>query len=1031
MKRLLHLSLIVGLFLFNLHSGIKAQTKQGQPLLAEELAKMNGSQPLKSRANIASTVSNKTFNMDSITFWVGSGTKRAAMAIQWKTVDGTVIPPLVWGYKWTDDADGTGIAMLTAILKADPRLYALIMGGTQYGSAIGGLGYDADQKGELGLLKDNAVYYPSDGIVSTSAYDFDDWTAVDANDYWYSGWYTGFLTYMIRADYTAEFSSSGLGASSRQLADGCWDMWVANPGFDWITDASISATFKAAPQSMNYSKGTFIVNEDWFGHNNSTVNFLDGDGNWHYRVFQTENPGHELGATSQFGTIYGGKMYIVSKQAKDGGATIQGSRLSVSNARTMKVINEIADFDANADGRSFLGVDENTGYIGTNSGIYIYDIPSGTVTGKVTGTASSGGLYNGQIGNMMRVGDRVFAIQQSTGILVINPNTQTVETTIAGDYGSIVLSKDGNLWISTDENANAGKTLVKLNPYTLASTDFTLPDEAAIPNSWYAWTADGFCAGNVTNSLYWKNNGGWFASTKIYKLDASNPTSAPTVIFDSSDGEWGIYGAGFRIDPVTDEIYVSMYKSFGDPTYKVVKLSSDGTVLDEYPMEDNYWFPAMPVFPDNYAPVIDLGSTKVSFKGKKSIYLGDKVTDKDNFDAAIVKSVTVANSDILTATIQNDSLKLTGKVASGSTTLTLRANSNGKIVTSIITANVIDAPSITSQPADQDVVVDEKSTFSVEAAGGDLAYQWYKNGTAISGATSSSYSINKSALTDNGAVFYCQVFNDLGTVTSNTATLTTELIVPQITAQATASVTKAEKSGTVRFSVTARGGNISYQWYKDDVAISSATSYSYSISSSKLLKAVSGVYYCVVTNAMGNATSDKATLTVLTKAAITSQPVSQTVESGSAATLSLVATGDNLAYQWYKKVSGTGTAIAEAANSSYTINAASDADAGIYYCVVSNAVSSAQSNDVTLTVSVATDIDQSSIAQTVLVYPNPFADYIIVNTDMEMQAILINLSGKTLISAKLTAGSNRINTSALPAGVYLLKTGSKTVKLVK
>lgn len=70
---------------------------------------------------------------------------------------------------------------------------------------------------------------------------------------------------------------------------------------------------------MDYSQGTFIVNEDWYGHQNSTVNFLTQDGEWHYRVFQTENPGHELGCTTQFGTIYGDKFYLVSKQERDPG----------------------------------------------------------------------------------------------------------------------------------------------------------------------------------------------------------------------------------------------------------------------------------------------------------------------------------------------------------------------------------------------------------------------------------------------------------------------------------------------------------------------------------------------------------------------------------------------------------------------------------------------------------------------------------------------------------------------------------------
>jgi len=67
----------------------------------------------------------------------------------------------------------------------------------------------------------------------------------------------------------------------------------------------------------------------------------------------------------------------------------------------------------------------------------------------------------------------------------------------------------------------------------------------------------------------------------------------------------------------------------------------------------------------------------------------------------------------------------------------------------------------------------------------------------------------------------------------------------------------------------------------------------------------------------------------------------------------------------------------------------------------------------------------------VSVYPNPIKDYVNISITEDSQAIIIDLSGKTLISLTLNAGSNRINTSALPSGVYLLKAGNKVVKLVK
>lgn len=82
-------------------------------------------------------------------------------------------------------------------------------------------------------------------------------------------------------------------------------------------------------------------------------------------------------------------------------------------------------------------------------------------------------------------------------------------------------------------------------------------------------------------------------------------------------------------------------------------------------------------------------------------------------------------------------------------------------------------PSIVSEPSDLTVAAGQPATFSVSANGTTpLRYQWYRNGTAISGATSTTYRINSTAAADNGARFYVVVTNDLGNATSRTAFLT-------------------------------------------------------------------------------------------------------------------------------------------------------------------------------------------------------------------------------------------------------------------
>jgi hypothetical protein len=83
------------------------------------------------------------------------------------------------------------------------------------------------------------------------------------------------------------------------------------------------------------------------------------------------------------------------------------------------------------------------------------------------------------------------------------------------------------------------------------------------------------------------------------------------------------------------------------------------------------------------------------------------------------------------------------------------------------------APSITTQPASQTVTAGQRAMFDVVARGsGTLTYQWKKNGTPISGATSSTYTTPATTASDNGAQFNVLVSDSTGNVASNAAALT-------------------------------------------------------------------------------------------------------------------------------------------------------------------------------------------------------------------------------------------------------------------
>jgi len=80
---------------------------------------------------------------------------------------------------------------------------------------------------------------------------------------------------------------------------------------------------------------------------------------------------------------------------------------------------------------------------------------------------------------------------------------------------------------------------------------------------------------------------------------------------------------------------------------------------------------------------------------------------------------------------------------------------------------------ITLQPTDQSVLEGATATFSVTAiSNAPMAYQWLKNGIAISGATSSTYVTPVTTVADDGSTYSIRITNSAGTTTSTSATLT-------------------------------------------------------------------------------------------------------------------------------------------------------------------------------------------------------------------------------------------------------------------
>lgn len=169
---------------------------------------------------------------------------------------------------------------------------------------------------------------------------------------------------------------------------------------------------------------------------------------------------------------------------------------------------------------------------------------------------------------------------------------------------------------------------------------------------------------------------------------------------------------------------------------------------------------------------------------------------------------------------------------------------------------------ITSQPADATVAEGSVAQFSVSRTGsGTLHYQWLKNGANIIGEIRSTYTTSATTAADSGSLFSVTVTDDFSSVLSRSATLTvTSVQAPSIVTQPT---NKTVRTGqTAKFSVTVSGSNpISYQWRKNGIDISGATSSVY-LTPPVTTDDNGSLFSVVATNVAGSVTSANATLTV-------------------------------------------------------------------------------------------------------------------------------------------------------------------------
>lgn len=639
----------------------------------------------------AKAVASTGIDFSKIERWAGEGDCKAALAIKWADGqnDGKT---LVWGYRWKSSEKKTGEDLIRAVAKADPAFYVIAQSGTSYGTTFGGFGYDIDGNRHVTVTTPKKEVYPRNGIVYVSSSVFDNCAAADiTNDAWNSGWNKGFWSYNVADKAEHALGFSGTGASGRVLTDGCVDAWV----FSKFSGASnkYDGNLKYLPATVDYTQGVFMVNEDWYGHNNSTTNYLTRDGKFVY------NNTTEIGATACFGAAWGNRYYIIAKQAKDNGSKVEGGRITICDANTMRIIKQIKDINGNEDGRSFCGVDEHKAYVSTSRGIYTLNLDELTV-GAAVKNADGDDAELGECGNMVRLGDYVYATEYGKSLRIIDCNTDRIVATISSaKVYSITMSKDGQLWVSTD------KGISRVNTETNKLETISLPEGINVPaNSNDAWCPDGLCASMQNNVIYWTSV--TWNILKVFKYDIDNNEFAKVVDLTNDAGKWKMYSASnLRVDPVTDNLYVSLFKDWGSQDYAVRIYDNNGNQLNEYELTQKYfWFPGMFVFPDVEDPIAGkMDAVTVEENKEVKVDLATVCSDADNFQAAIIKTVkSVDKENIATATVKDGKLVVKG-LKEGSTVVTLNFCSNGISTKTTVRFFVTKATGITDTQTSADV----------------------------------------------------------------------------------------------------------------------------------------------------------------------------------------------------------------------------------------------------------------------------------------------------------------------------------------
>ncbi len=468
----------------------------------------------------------------------------------------------------------------------------------------------------------------------------------------------------------------------------------------------------------DFADGMFWLNEEWFTHTSGSINYIDEDGQVFYRVYGNQNDNKAFGATSQFATIYAGKLIVMSKQAWDAGDTRDktGGRVVVADASTLKHIGSVDEIGG--DGRACVGINPGKVYLSHTKGVrvmYMTDESISVAESDIEGIDTG---RSGQMGDMVKAGKYVFAVHVGSALYVIDTEADEVVKTIdISGIQTVARSLDGRVWIG------CSKSLQPIDPETLELGDVLTVTAGSIGCSSGSWRPGNLRASTKTNTLFWStgNFNGSTGDLIRWDIDKVEDPSTLTMLYKHGSEPDHTYSMGYgtpNYDPRTDTWVYCSTPGFGTAALSNRLHFVDATTgemkhtieLDKY-----FWFPAIALMPDKYAPEINFEDIVLpelaECDSEYTFDLTKSVEDKDGNPAEINLSIPG------TALLDEAPQTLAAEVTLSGKTLTVRPLANGKhSFTLMAESNGLTAAQ------NVNILIGDKSTGIESALGGGTVY---------------------------------------------------------------------------------------------------------------------------------------------------------------------------------------------------------------------------------------------------------------------------------------------------------------------